>query len=121
LPLLIESHLQRIAPGSRGIVEPSAMKRLECYAFPGNIRELKNILERARLLSDDGVIREKDLPADLLDEISAHPLTMKNGKELHAMAHMLNTFTGSRSELAKALGVSERTLYRRLKSLGHNV
>ncbi|MEK1911199.1 MAG: helix-turn-helix domain-containing protein, partial [Pseudomonas chlororaphis] len=40
------------------------------------------------------------------------------GKDLEQLAHALEVFEGSRSELAKALGLSERTLYRRLKALG---
>lgn len=118
LPLLIESHLQRIAPGSRGTIDPTAMQRLQRYAFPGNIRELKNILERARLLSDDGIIREQDLPAELREDTPMLAVSTKNTNELQAIAHRLNTFSGSRTALAKELGVSERTLYRRLKSLG---
>ncbi|KEZ69935.1 Fis family transcriptional regulator, partial [Pseudomonas syringae pv. syringae FF5] len=49
LPLLIDSLLQRIAPGAAPRVDAEAMKLLSLYSYPGNIRELRNILERARL------------------------------------------------------------------------
>ncbi|MNP09657.1 Nitrogen fixation protein VnfA [compost metagenome] len=117
LPLLIESHLQRIAPGSRAEIDDAALKRLMLYPFPGNIRELKNILERARLFSDDGVVREKDLPSYVTGHASPHKKTNRNSKSIKSMAHILNGFEGSRADLAKELGISERTLYRRLQLL----
>ncbi|QTT89519.1 sigma-54 interaction domain-containing protein [Pseudomonas chlororaphis] len=121
LPLLIDSLLQRLAPGAVPRVAPQALERLGLYAYPGNIRELRNILERARLFSDDGVIRVEDLPEDLRagsDAATTQPSRRRAGKDLEQLAHALEVFEGSRSELAKALGLSERTLYRRLKALG---
>ncbi|QLL15855.1 sigma-54 interaction domain-containing protein [Pseudomonas chlororaphis] len=121
LPLLIDSLLQRLAPGAVPRVAPQALERLGLYAYPGNIRELRNILERARLFSDDGVIRVEDLPEELRAgsaAVTTQPSRRRAGKDLEQLAHALEVFEGSRSELAKALGLSERTLYRRLKALG---
>ncbi|CAI8773254.1 Sigma-54-dependent transcriptional regulator [Pseudomonas chlororaphis] len=120
LPLLIDSLLQRLAPGAVPRVAPEALERLGLYAYPGNIRELRNILERARLFSDDGVIRVEDLPEELRagSATTTQPSRRRAGKDLEQLAHALEVFEGSRSELAKALGLSERTLYRRLKALG---
>ncbi|WP_273828805.1 sigma-54 interaction domain-containing protein [Pseudomonas sp. SBT1-2] len=120
LPLLIDSLLQRLAPGAVPRVAPQALERLGLYAYPGNIRELRNILERARLFSDDGVIRVEDLPEELRagSATTTQPSRRRAGKDLEQLAHALEVFEGSRSELAKALGLSERTLYRRLKALG---
>ncbi|UCR85292.1 sigma-54 interaction domain-containing protein [Pseudomonas chlororaphis] len=121
LPLLIDSLLQRLAPGAVPRVAPEALERLGLYAYPGNIRELRNILERARLFSDDGVIRVEDLPEELRAgsaSATTQPSRRRAGKDLEQLAHALEVFEGSRSELAKALGLSERTLYRRLKALG---
>jgi transcriptional regulator of acetoin/glycerol metabolism len=87
------------------------------YSFPGNIRELKNILERARLFSDDGIVREKDLPTNVTGQVSQQKRSNRNSQSLKNMAHVLNGFEGSRAELAKELGISERTLYRRLQLL----
>ncbi|MGV8919354.1 MAG: sigma-54 interaction domain-containing protein [Pseudomonas sp.] len=119
LPLLIDSLLQRMAPGAVPRVDPQAMKLLTLYTYPGNIRELRNILERARLFTDDGVIRSKDLPAELRNPTKDQPLALRRGgSELEQLAHALAVFDGPRSELAKTLGMSERTLYRRLQALG---
>ncbi|MHC5784607.1 sigma-54 interaction domain-containing protein [Pseudomonas idahonensis] len=119
LPLLIDSLLRRLDPGVVPRVDPLALEQLRLYTYPGNIRELRNILERARLFSDDGVIRPQDLPAELRSPQAPLPVTRRRaGKDLEQLAHALEVFDGSRSELAKTLGLSERTLYRRLKALG---
>lgn len=119
LPLLIESLLRRLAPGAAPRVDDDAMKLLRLYPFPGNIRELRNIMERARLFKDDGVIRAQDLPPEVRAQQSS-PLVIRSAgrNDLESLAHALQAFDGSRSELAKHLGLSERTLYRRLKALG---
>jgi transcriptional regulator with PAS, ATPase and Fis domain len=118
LPLLIESHLRRIAPGTSTQVDDTALRALALYSFPGNIRELKNILERALLFSHDGIIREQDLPFELRLTRPSDQGLSRDRKQLKNIAHTLTTFDGSRAELAKALGISERTLYRRLRELG---
>ncbi|NWB87786.1 sigma-54 interaction domain-containing protein [Pseudomonas gingeri] len=118
LPLLIDSLLQRLAPTAVPRIDPPAMKALGLHDWPGNIRELRNVLERARLFTDDGVIRLADLPAELRRETaSAAPQRRRGRNELEQLAHALALFDGSRSELAKTLGMSERTLYRRLQAL----
>ena len=118
LPLLIDSLLQRLAPTAVPRIDPLAMKALGLHDWPGNIRELRNVLERARLFTDDGVIRVVDLPAELRRETAATTPQRRRGRnELEQLAHALAMFDGSRSELAKTLGMSERTLYRRLQAL----
>ncbi|WP_191486608.1 sigma-54 interaction domain-containing protein [Pseudomonas sp. FEN] len=118
LPLLIDSLLQRLAPTAMPRIDPAAMKVLGLHDWPGNIRELRNVLERARLFTDDGVIRVSDLPAELRRETPMAPPQRRHGRnELEQLAHALAVFDGPRSELAKTLGMSERTLYRRLQAL----
>ncbi|KPZ22738.1 Helix-turn-helix, Fis-type [Pseudomonas coronafaciens pv. zizaniae] len=119
LPLLIDSLLQRIAPGAAPRVDNEAMKLLSFYSYPGNIRELRNILERARLFTDDGIIRVQDLPAEVRGHGELSGVSYRRQDDgLEKLAHALRVFKGSRSELAQELGLSERTLYRRLRALG---
>jgi len=118
LPLLIETLLQRIAGSAAPQIDKHALNLLQAYSFPGNIRELRNVLERARLFADDGVIRAQHLPAEISGE-GAVLASRRGGQDERArLAHALESFEGSRSELARHLGLSERTLYRRLKALG---
>ena len=116
LPLLAQSLLQRMAGTSVPSLSDDALQHLALHPFPGNIRELRNVLERARLFADDGVIRPEHLPED----IGAQMPVSRGAKrrDLGELAQALEQFKGSRSELARHLGMSERTLYRRLKALG---
>ncbi|MNZ43888.1 Nitrogen fixation protein VnfA [compost metagenome] len=120
LPLLIESLLQRMVGKTAPHVDSEALKLLSLHSFPGNIRELRNILERARLFTDDGIIRAEHLPAELGSGVGRPEPGLRRRKKdnLGQLAQALQSFGGSRSELARHLGVSERTLYRRLRELG---
>ncbi|MBF7141328.1 sigma 54-interacting transcriptional regulator [Pseudomonas sp. hsmgli-8] len=113
LPLLIESLLRRSAQGKHWQVAPDAMAWLCAYPYPGNIRELRNVLERAQLLASDGVIRRRDLPADFTP-----PPVSAQHNDREALRLALASFNGSRKALAAHVGLSERTLYRRLKHMG---
>jgi transcriptional regulator of acetoin/glycerol metabolism len=115
--LLVNSFLQRAATGKRPLtMEADALTQLQRYHWPGNIRELRNVLERASLFADDGVIRSVHLPrASVVASARASASTAFDGSSL---AQALATFKGTRSELARHMGISERTLYRRLKEQG---
>ncbi|RYY81392.1 MAG: sigma-54-dependent Fis family transcriptional regulator, partial [Chitinophagaceae bacterium] len=117
LPMLAQSLLQRMAGAHTVTLTPEAQARLSLHAFPGNIRELRNILERARLFADDGLIRPEHLPEDLAPA-SSTVSRLGSRNSLTDLAQLVEQFQGSRSELAQVLGISERTLYRRLRELG---
>lgn len=118
LSLLCESLLQRMAGKQSPTMTTEALEHLRQHSFPGNIRELRNILERARLFADDGQIRPEHLPEDIRPMTQSSALRPRGRNEMADLALALETFRGSRSELAEHLGLSERTLYRRLKALG---
>ena len=132
--LLVDSILQRIgsaqgaaggAAGRKFSVTTDALARLHAYSWPGNIRELRNVLDRACLLADDGVIRIEHLPGDMVAGESAHLESSAGSTSLSArgeltdreLVRLAEGFSGTRSALAAYLGMSERTLYRRLKTL----
>jgi transcriptional regulator with PAS, ATPase and Fis domain len=134
IALLVDSILQRIgsargaagsAVGRKFSVTPEALARLHAYSWPGNIRELRNVLDRACLLAGDGVIRIEHLPGDMVAEESARPESSAGSTSLSVpgeltdreLVRLVEGFTGTRSALAAYLGMSERTLYRRLKTL----
>jgi transcriptional regulator of acetoin/glycerol metabolism len=105
--------------------------RLQAHAWPGNIRELHNVLDRARLFADDGIVRAAHLPdapgregwsaglasAPLAAAAAGQAVAWRRGpitddelRQHMAAAH------GILRQLADQLGLSERTLYRRLKA-----
>ncbi len=119
IPLLVESLLQRGAGGEGKSLKISteAMGQLLQHDWPGNIRELRNVIERARLFADDGVIKKEHLALDRFNP----PRTTgfdKRAPQVHDLAQIAREFNGSRKELAASLGMSERTLYRRMKEAG---
>ena len=114
IALLVNSFLQRASAGKRKLtIEPKAMMQLQQRTWPGNVRELRNVLERARLFADDDVIRTEHLRP-----VPAGRLPTSTLATASSIAAVLEKFGGSRSELATHLGISERTLYRRLKAQG---
>jgi len=128
IPMLVDTFLHRGGSGKqRFAVEPAAMARLQAHDWPGNIRELRNVLDRARLFADDGFVRVEHLPEAVArgrrgDAKEVPPPTLSRWEqrehqeaELRRLAQ-LGKYT--RRELAQRLGLSERTLYRRMKALG---
>lgn len=113
--LLANSFLQR---GERRLViDTEALASLERYGWPGNIRELRNVLDRASLFADDGVIRNSHLPPAITAPAALPGVPLAAGDQ-RSLAQTVAAFKGTRSELAKYLRISERTLYRRLREQG---
>lgn len=112
IPLLIDALLSRVAPDRHLTIEGEALTALCRYSFPGNVRELRNLIERASLMCDHDVIMRSHLPADLALTFSS---TAIHGHQDDGFNSLINSYRGSRKSLAKLLGISERTLYRRLK------
>jgi len=122
IPLLVESFLQRAARDGRALsVTPQALQRLQAHDWPGNIRELRNVLERASLFADDGVIdvAQLSLPDSSAAAAEQHAVADRRSKPWSdaELARLAASFSGTRRELAAAAGLSERSLYRRLRQL----
>nr|WP_232730904.1 sigma 54-interacting transcriptional regulator [Janthinobacterium sp. 64] len=117
IALLVQSFLRRAGAGKRTLtIDAEAMAQLQQRPWPGNIRELRNVLDRASLFADDGVIRVEQLLAAPVEQ-GAAPAKPVRGDSV-PLAELHGSFGGTRKELAAHLGLSERTLYRRLKALG---
>lgn len=113
-------------------ISPRAIKALQNYAFPGNIRELENILERAIALSENNVISKEDLNiADkILDDASEFlplddPLSVSSNLEQYldeqqkeVIINALEENRWNKTATAKQLGITFRALRYRLKKLG---
>jgi DNA-binding NtrC family response regulator len=124
LGLLASALLARVAPQRRLTLSGPALDRLRVHAFPGNVRELRNVLERAALLCDGKTLGAEHVERAL--DATAPPLPSKavpqgmaslRALEREALRGQLQAHHGSRAELARALGISERTLYRKLQRL----
>ena len=120
IALLADALLARVAGGRPLRLSREAIGWLMDYDFPGNVRELRNLLERACLLSDGDEIDLRHLPGSALGQIlRSTPKKAENIKLDDAqLFDLAKNFAGSRRDLARHLGLSERTLYRRLKDFG---
>ncbi|MBV8817785.1 MAG: sigma-54-dependent Fis family transcriptional regulator, partial [Acidobacteriaceae bacterium] len=97
-----------------------AKKRLEAYSWPGNIRELKNTVERAVILTREPVIDARFVPADATGTQEAEPaigasITLEDLEEAHI--RRILTTAPSLDAAAKTLGIDPATLYRKRKRL----
>ncbi|WP_425619490.1 sigma-54 dependent transcriptional regulator [Anatilimnocola sp. NA78] len=108
-------------------IEDEALRLLNGYNWPGNVRQLVNVLERAKILADDDVIRKKDLPKEVLQGQLSDPATIQPPLTPAAAPDDLNSFQRAKvlavlqreafnkAKAARALGISRRKLYRLLE------
>ena len=100
-------------------IKPEAMRRLQSYSWPGNIRELRNVLERAVLLSGDRIISEKNLHFDETEwpELKSDNDIDRTLEEMERdyIAQVLQAESGRVETAAKRLGIPRSTLYAKLK------
>jgi DNA-binding NtrC family response regulator len=121
IPMLVAHFLrrlnQRFGREVKGLT-PEAMAALMSYDFPGNVRELENLLERAYAFGVRDEIGLLDLP-----DLVSTPLDFPHGRGLPTLEQAeraliqsaLQFYGGNYDEAARALGISRRTFYRRLK------
>ncbi len=137
VPLLVDHFLRKFATdqGSpvRGI-EPAAMKQLEAYDFPGNVRELENIIERAVALASAPILGVTDLPTFRASHVITVPTLDGGGVDIPddgidldrlvydyeraIVTKALEKAGGVRKKAARLLGISFRSLRYRLDKLG---
>ncbi len=105
-------------------ITDDALESLYNYNWPGNIRELENVCERALLLSENGIILQKHLPAHIVNnpnaklnkirQIQDKSSTMQENMQ-DIILRTLNQHNGNISKAAKQLGVARSTLHRKIK------
>src|ERR1043166_7193716 len=120
IPLLVRHFLSGTST-PEAAVSAAAMQRLVSYRWPGNVRELMHVLERALILSAGTTIEPIHLPVHIQRDELPHAVVRANAAlslheiELRHILRVLEENSGHRERAAAALGISERTLYRRLK------
>ncbi|MBN1686392.1 MAG: sigma-54-dependent Fis family transcriptional regulator [Spirochaetales bacterium] len=98
-------------------ISADGLRKLQNYSFPGNVRELENILERAVIFSDGETIRDADLLIPQSGAVPPPPRTLE-AIEREAIFNALSRWDGNRTRAAEELGISRRTLLYKLKSYG---
>jgi DNA-binding NtrC family response regulator len=129
IPALVSHFLRRFNRRFRREVRgiaPEALAALAAYDFPGNVRELENLIERAYAMGARDQLTLADLPSLSKIPVPAAPAAATAGRPIPTLAEVekdlilraLDTFKGDKETAARALGISRRTIYRRLKEYG---
>jgi transcriptional regulator with PAS, ATPase and Fis domain len=110
-------------------IAPDALRALEAYNWPGNIRQLINVIERAKILAEDQFITTDELPAAILNptanvgspaSVTSLPVALADDGTLSAIekarvVEVMQQQKGNKSRAAQVLGISRRSLYRLLE------
>jgi DNA-binding NtrC family response regulator len=123
VPLLVEHFVAKASKENNKIingVDERVMKLMVSYPWPGNIRELENMIERAVVTTRNDVLTENDFPIELsLGTIEAVegtlkiPMSLEEGNKF-LILKTLEKFNGNKTRAAEALGVSARTIRNKL-------
>jgi DNA-binding NtrC family response regulator len=127
LPLLAKHFLQKYAQKYHRVapkLSDSALKFLEKYPFPGNVRELEHALERAMIMSDSDTLQEADFHFLTTHKNPAISIQLKTNSlnldeiEKDMIQKVVEKHNGNISKAAKELGLTRASLYRRLEKYG---
>ena len=143
IPLLVDHFIQRAAAREGKVingVDTMALGLMEQYSFPGNVRQLENVIAHAVVTAGSDLIRMGDLPPSFLRSVmaerSATPMPHSVARELRPASRSAGAFLslkemedvhireamtrseGNKSKAAKLLGISRMTLYRKLEEMG---
>lgn len=120
IPLLVKHFL-----GEGWTIEPEALDMIEKSQWPGNVRQLANAIERAKILADSKVVRVQDLPRELN---ATSPAAMRSSITLDSdnlatierrkVVDVLRRERGNKARAARAMGIDRRKLYRLLEKYG---
>jgi transcriptional regulator with PAS, ATPase and Fis domain len=119
IPLLVDYFIRKYCTSmSRDMIkiDTSALKRLEEFEFPGNVRELENMIERAIVIGNGKEITLKDLP--LGKEVIGSSVESLGDLENKHVLQILNKYSWNISRAAQALKVDRVTLYSKIKKYG---
>lgn len=125
IPLLIERFLKEFSiSGSSKVtkISPKALAILSDYDWPGNVRQLRNIVEKMTILASGDTLEEEDVPSELkfktpIFQDQAEPDTLAE-LEKRKILSALDAANGNKTAAATALGISRRTLHRKLNDWG---
>ena len=99
-------------------IDKSVFKKLANYNWPGNIRELQHVIEKAVILSEDSILQEKDFWFGIISTDKVQDTLDLSENEKQIIIRAIEKNKGNYSNAAKDLGISRKTLYNKLKKYG---
>ena len=141
VPLLVSYYLNRIVKElhrDTPVISGEAMKYLMEYSYPRNIRELKNMVERMALVSNEKILDVEDLPLEIkmksatlenktvigvgpLKDILEQEIYSLDGVEKVVIASALQKTRWNKQETSKLLGIGRTTLYEKIRKYGLDI
>lgn len=124
IPLLVDRFISKLNLRQNKYIQgidPNVMASFMAHEFPGNIRELENIMEHAFVLCPDGCITTSHLPGFLSTVKEADPqagLDPVKSAQIKMISDALARNNYNRNAAARDLGIHKSTLFRRIKKLG---
>ncbi|HEY5220327.1 MAG TPA: sigma-54 dependent transcriptional regulator [Gemmatimonadaceae bacterium] len=120
IPLLANHFLERFRGEGAPTLAPDAVEMLQAYEWPGNIRELRNVIERALLLHRGPVLKASDLPITQVRQSNGLPGARVSLAELERrhIESVLSHSVWHQGRAADVLGISPKTLYRKIREYG---
>ncbi|MFQ5600838.1 MAG: sigma-54-dependent transcriptional regulator [Candidatus Krumholzibacteriia bacterium] len=123
IPLLVDHFMRKYAKKDSkhiGGIEPAALAALVDYSWPGNVRELENAVERAVVLVRGDKLSTTELPPEVLNRAPENRITFTLGTSLdeierRMIAETLRYTDGDKTKAARLLGITARTIYRKLE------
>lgn len=127
IPLIAKSLLSRLDPSDAYHFTSKATRKLQTLEYPGNIRELRNLISRALVMADTNVIDHQVIELaleDAPDRVTLSPLERQNRDtqwedlkthEKRYLSKLMDTHQNNKETVAKILGISTRSLYRKLE------
>ncbi|MEW6253468.1 MAG: sigma 54-interacting transcriptional regulator, partial [Planctomycetota bacterium] len=116
----LERNARELGRAIRGFTA-DALAALEAHAWPGNVREMENLIKRAAIMADGNQITADDLGLDAAAGIEAQPLNLRQAREnaeRQAVVRALAQSKGSVAQAAELLGVTRPTLYDLMAKIG---
>ncbi|MEA1935966.1 MAG: sigma-54 dependent transcriptional regulator [Thermodesulfobacteriota bacterium] len=134
IPLLIDYFLEKAPKKAR--ISSDALQIFMNYSWPGNVRELQNTMERAALMTENGIIESANIPASILSNMERVGYGTAKGRELDdiisiddrlgnlekkMIVEALISTRGVQARAAEILGIKERSLYHRIEKYGIDI
>jgi len=127
IPMLIDRFVERLArPGEKRVFSQECLNKLMNYSWPGNVRQLRNIVERALIVSNGPMIRLDDLPPEFrsiggpTQNFEVRLGSSLDDVEKELMMRTIEFADGNKTKAAEILGISLKTLYNRLQRYDDN-
>ncbi|WP_158716198.1 helix-turn-helix domain-containing protein [Blastococcus sp. Marseille-P5729] len=117
IPLVVDVLLREHPVGARCAISPAALQAMMRREWPGNIGELRNVVNQLVAKRPGGLIRESDLPASATAQHHGRALSGIERSERSAIVDALREAGGNRAAAARILGIGRTTLYRKLRVL----